>query len=166
MLCGNNQGQHDFIRIIQPWHALILHTSVGHSRRCISLYRIVRAWSELSSVGSRLATSWARVKASSCFPVRCRPIAFRTYTIRDDTGIKIHVQVWAVLYTRLLTYFYIFIASISCLVSVTHNKQTPRHTNVDACGFIFSPDPVLFFHDPLRCTERPILFRFRCRCVA
>ena len=48
-------------------------------RRCISLYRIVRAWRELSSVGSRTDTSWAKVKASSCFPVRCRPIAFRTY---------------------------------------------------------------------------------------
>lgn len=40
-----------------------------YSRRCISRYRIVRACSELSSVGSRVATSWANVKASSCFPV-------------------------------------------------------------------------------------------------
>lgn len=50
-----------------------------YSRRCISLYRIVRAWRELSSVGSRMDTSWAKVKASSCFPVRWRPIAFRTW---------------------------------------------------------------------------------------
>lgn len=49
-----------------------------YSRRCISLYSIVRACSELSSVGSRVDTSWARMKASSCFPVLWRPIAFRT----------------------------------------------------------------------------------------
>lgn len=49
-----------------------------YSRRCISLYSMVRACSELSSVGSSEATSWANVKASSCFPVLCRPMAFRT----------------------------------------------------------------------------------------
>lgn len=59
-----------------------LHARVNvcvYSRRCISLYSIVRACSELSSVGSRVATSWAKLNASSCFPVLWRPIAFRTW---------------------------------------------------------------------------------------
>lgn len=51
---------------------------LGNVRRCISRYRIVNACKELSSVGSRAATSWAKVNASSCLPVLCRPIAFKT----------------------------------------------------------------------------------------
>lgn len=61
-----------------------------YSRRCISLYSIVSACSELSSVGSRVETSWARVNASSCFPVLWRPIAFRTWRGENERYSHCH----------------------------------------------------------------------------